>query len=74
MVQPIPKQSQTKLTGKTRHRIAKEAGWQGKKILVLQVEITYYYYTWDDYPPSEDKWHFAWRDASVEDITEGIVV
>lgn len=66
MVRPIPCPSTPKLTGKTRCRV----NWKG--LLILQVEETFYTYTWNDLPPSEDKWHFKWRDAKVEDLTENL--
>lgn len=71
MVYPIPREAGHKLTGKRRHR----SGWHKK--LILQVEVTYYTYTWVDrgwggVNMSEPK--FFWRDARIEDISEGDLV
>lgn len=70
MVNPISQEAGHKLTGKRRHRM----GWRKK--LVLQVEITYYLYTWQDHgkPYGDESWRFAWRDATINDISDGDLV
>lgn len=76
MVQPIKKSSIPQLTGKKRYRsITVRECVSFTKVLILQVEETYYMYDWEDrVPPSDTGWKFRWRDATVEDITEGTIV
>lgn len=49
---------------KTRYRV----NWRGKLILQVQYEYNKYSYFGDIYSCK------AWRDATVEDVTEGVVV
>lgn len=49
---------------KTRYRV----NWRGKLILQVQYEYNVYGYFGDI------DTYTAWRDATVEDVTEGIVV
>lgn len=73
MVHPIPHAVGMVLTGAQRVRIERRTF--KPDVLVLQVEESYYMATWQASPPSDlAKMRYRWRDAKIEDVSQGVIV
>jgi hypothetical protein len=56
------------LTGEIRYRLNMYSQ------LVLQLEESYYIPQWNNHVPSDNMRRLRWRDATINDLTEGCVV
>lgn len=72
MVRPRQYEGGLKLTGKQRVRV--EGRVFHKSCLVLQIEESFYYYVWNDWQAPEQPTQYRWRDATLADVTGGLVV